>query len=87
MKPLILGLSVCLLCLCGCASRYDITLSNGSVVRTSNKPKLDQQGFYVFKDVSGRELQVNSMRVRQIEPASRRLRTGPFFYESDSLSH
>ena len=66
-----LGRSLCLGGLClvlvGCA-RYDITLGNGTVVRAKTKPKLNQEGYYVFKDLTGREVTVNPMRVRQIEP-------------------
>jgi hypothetical protein len=53
--------------LAGCA-RYDITLGNGTIVRAKTKPKLNQEGYYVFKDLTGREVTVNRMRVRQIEP-------------------
>lgn len=55
---------------CGCATHYDLTMGNGDVVRARTKPKL-QEGYYVFKDLAGRETIVNAMRVRQIEPVRR----------------
>ena len=61
---------LCLVGLClvlaGCA-RYDITMGNGTVVRAKTKPKPNQEGYYVFKDLSGREVTVSPLRVRQIE--------------------
>jgi hypothetical protein len=68
-----LSLLVCLIALfaaTGCLFRnyYDITLQNGDVVRAKTKPKLNDRGYYVYKDLTGREIEINSMRVRQIEP-------------------
>ncbi|HYE33275.1 MAG TPA: YgdI/YgdR family lipoprotein [Methylomirabilota bacterium] len=59
--------------LMGCARGYDMQLSNGKTIRTMNKPKLDAQGWYIYKDSSGQTERVNSLRVRSIEPASRTL--------------
>lgn len=53
----------------GCTFRYDITLQNGDVIRSKNKPKLNDRGAYVYKDVTGKEQTIPSIRVRQIEPA------------------
>ena len=58
------------LTLSGCVY-YDITLTNGDVVRAKGKPKKDEQGYYRFKDLAGRETTINPMRVRQIEPVRR----------------
>lgn len=58
------------LCLSGCAY-YDITLTNGDVIRSKGKPKKDEQGLYRFKDLAGQETTINPMRVRQIEPVRR----------------
>jgi hypothetical protein len=62
--------SLCLLALaallCGCRTRYDITLNNGDVIAASTKPRL-VGSFYVFKDANGRQGQVSSFRVQQIE--------------------
>jgi hypothetical protein len=67
----VLAACATVLLLSSCASYYDITLSNGDVIRSKGKPKLDEQGFYRFKDLAGREATVNPMRVRQIEPTRR----------------
>lgn len=52
----------------GCARRYAMTLGNSDVIYTQGKPRLNERGWYVFKDAQGREHQINSMRVRSIEP-------------------
>jgi hypothetical protein len=57
----------CLLTLTTGCLRYDITLQNGDIIRARNKPKRNEQGFYVFKDLSGKDMILNPMRVRQIE--------------------
>jgi hypothetical protein len=61
----------CLLTLAagGCARSYVMKMQNGTRLTTSNKPKLDR-GYYVFKDSSGRKMQIPAGRVREIEPAS-----------------
>jgi hypothetical protein len=58
------------LLLTGCASRYDITLTNSAVMTASSKPRLNEHGFYVFKDARGETAQVHQMRVRAIEARS-----------------
>jgi hypothetical protein len=70
MKLLILGLTLCLVLLPGCARRYDITLRNGQIVRATTKPVLNENGFYEFKNLSGQESQIGMGRVRQIAPAT-----------------
>jgi len=65
-KRLLITVGACL-ALCGC-QHYDVTMANGTVIRAKSKPKLDAEGYYVFKDLSGKEMQVKSMRIRQIEP-------------------
>jgi hypothetical protein len=59
----------------GCA-HYDITLTNGTVIQTKSKPKL-QEGFYVYKNFRGEVERVRSTRVRQIEP-TRHGKQSPF---------
>jgi len=49
----------------GCAQRYTITLSSGTTLVSHGKPRLEK-GYYVYKDGSGQEQRVNSMRVREI---------------------
>jgi hypothetical protein len=61
-----MALSVLLIC-SGCALRYDMTLQNGDIIRAKNKPKLNDHGYYVYKDLTGKEREINSMRIRQIE--------------------
>jgi hypothetical protein len=51
----------------GCVSRYNITLSSGTVVTAKGRPKLDKDGFYHYKDATGKEVVIPSIRVRKIE--------------------
>jgi hypothetical protein len=57
---------VLLLLLAGCL-RYDMTMQNGDVIRSRTKPKLNEHGAYVYKDLAGKEKEIPSMRIRQIE--------------------
>ncbi|MCX8155343.1 MAG: YgdI/YgdR family lipoprotein [Verrucomicrobiae bacterium] len=51
----------------GC-SRYEVTLTNGNVMTAKSKPKLDPAtDHYRFKDATGKEVWVPSMRIRSIE--------------------
>ena len=54
----------------GCALNYDMTLTNGDVIRAANKPKLNERDEYTFKDGAGRERRISRLRVRQIEAVS-----------------
>jgi uncharacterized protein YcfL len=59
------------LLLTGCASNYNVVLTNGRVITASSKPKLDKtKNRYVFKDVSGQPVEVPPGLVREIEPTS-----------------
>lgn len=69
MKQICLALFCGLLFLTGCAHSYVITLTNGSRITTTTKPKL-KNGFYYFKDVRGREMTESQGRVREIAPSS-----------------
>jgi hypothetical protein len=69
MKKISLYLFLGMLCLCGCSSRYVLTLNNGSQVGTTTKPQL-RNGTYYFKDVSGQDASVPAGRVREVAPAS-----------------
>jgi hypothetical protein len=53
----------------GCARSYVMRMQNGTRITTTNKPKLER-GYYVFKDSSGRKMQIPAGRVREIEPTS-----------------
>lgn len=65
--------TVAALCLCcsfvltGCSHGYALTLSNSDVIYARTKPRLNDRGYYVFKDGQGQEQQVKAMRVRMIE--------------------
>jgi hypothetical protein len=69
MKKSLLLLPVCMLALCGCAHQYVVTMTNGTRITTSSKPKL-QKGSYVYKDARGQPVYIPAGRVRVIEPAS-----------------
>lgn len=61
-------LSLILLLVCSaCAMHYDVTLFNGNRFRAMNKPKLNDRGYFEFKDALGRTVEVNALRVRKIE--------------------
>ncbi len=60
----------------GCASKYDIVLTSNLRLQSVGKPRLDGDGFYVFKDTDGRLQRVNSMRVREVAPTSMRSTKG-----------
>jgi hypothetical protein len=63
---------------CGCRARYEITLYSGGQVTSLGKPKL-VQGYYVFKDATGKENRVSATRVRLIEPQRRGWTKEPSF--------
>ena len=55
----------------GCVSqRYDVRLTNGAVVRSVIKPRLNKDGFYFVKDESGKSGTINKVLVREIAPVS-----------------
>ena len=55
----------------GCTQRYIITKTDGTRLITANKPKLVESK-YVYRDASGRQVEVPTMRVRLIEPYSKK---------------
>lgn len=68
-KPLLWLLLGLLLVGSGCASRYKITLTNGNVLTTKTKPRLDKaSGAFLFKDAEGKPDSMPAFRVREIEP-------------------
>ena len=69
MKRLALLSLVGLLICSGCASRYVITLNNGSQIGSKGRPKL-KNGVYVFKDLNGQQRTVPAGRVSEVSPAS-----------------
>ena len=51
----------------GCARRYNVTLTNGTVVTAYGKPKYDKAtGAYQFKDAKGNEVYMPGFRVKEI---------------------
>jgi uncharacterized protein YcfL len=66
MKKLLLT-ACCLLSLTGCSSEYIIATSDGQLITTSDKPKLDEDtGMYNFEDSQGRDQQIQKSTVTQI---------------------
>jgi uncharacterized protein YcfL len=67
----ILIVLVSALLLSGCASNYNVVLTNGQVITASSKPKLNTtKNCYVFTDNSGQPRKVPSGLVREIAPTS-----------------
>ena len=66
MNKLLLS-ACCLLSLTGCSSEYIIATSDGQLITTSDKPKLnDDTGMYRFEDSEGRDQQIKKSTVTQI---------------------
>jgi len=66
MKKLILT-TCCLLSLAGCSSEYIIATTDGQLITTDGKPKLDEDtGMYRFEDSQGRDQQIQKSTVKQI---------------------
>ncbi len=78
MRTLAFGLAVSVLLWTGCARHYAMRLNTGALVTTSSKPKL-KNGYYVYKDASGRENAVWQGRVAEIGPASQMSKEGSQF--------
>ncbi len=70
MKTTLLLLGVVGMFATGCSRHYNVTLNNGATLTALTKPKLTPGGMYVFKDGSGKPTEINSMRVKLIEPTS-----------------
>jgi len=57
----------------GCATRYDITLTNGDVITARGKPRFDKdKQRYFYTDASGKPANVSGMKVREVAPESMR---------------
>lgn len=69
MNKTVLIFLASLVFLTGCARTYVITLNNRERISTRGKPRL-VQGFYVFKDMSGRNTSVQAIAVHEIAPSS-----------------
>lgn len=71
MKTTIISLLFCLLVCAGCATRYDMTLSNGIVVTAKGKPRIDEKQHLIFyTDANGQTNVIPQFRVTQIQPHS-----------------
>jgi hypothetical protein len=69
MKNAVLLALVLSLTAAGCANRYKITLTNGNVITTRNKPKLEKEsGAYHFKNAQGKKDSIPGFRIKEIEP-------------------
>lgn len=56
----------------GCASHYDMTLTNGTRITNVTKPTYyKDEGAFYYKDVSGKVHHISSGRVVEINPHSR----------------
>ena len=64
---LLLVVTVC----AGCATRYNISLTNGDVITARGRPKYDQtKGGFYYTDGLGNPAFVSGGRVREVAPAS-----------------
>ena len=69
MIKMLLASLICLALFSGCAHPYKITLTNGNVLTTTSKPKLDPaSGCYSYKDALGRPASMPAFRIKEIEP-------------------
>jgi hypothetical protein len=70
MKTFFLALLLAAAC-AGCATRYDVTLTNGQVVTTRGKPHLSpDKNEWLFTDASGKPDRVPAGNVSQVAPQS-----------------
>lgn len=66
MKKFLLT-ACCLLSLSGCSSEYIIATTDGQLITTEGKPKLDKDtDMYRFEDSEGRDQQIQKSTVKQI---------------------
>lgn len=66
MKNLLLA-ACCVLSLTACSSEYIIATTDGQLITTDGKPKLDKDtDMYRFEDSEGRDQQIQKSMVKQI---------------------
>ena len=54
--------------LAGCAQRYKVTLTNGNVITTHSRPRLNpERSAFVFKDAKGNVTSIPAGKVSEIE--------------------
>jgi len=67
VSVIILALFLC----AGCATRYNITLSNGEVISAKGKPHYDKsRGIWIYKNAAGQLCKVPGGSVTEIAPRS-----------------
>lgn len=73
MRPIRLAVvCLCALLLGGCARRYQVTFTHGSVLTVRGKPKYDPAtDSYIVTDLRGDTGRVKAISIREIAPASR----------------
>ena len=55
--------------LCGCARRYDVTLTNGGRMSNVRKPVLSQEGgYYTCTAANGQKISIPANRVLSVVP-------------------
>ena len=68
MKTICLLLFACLVC-AGCAVRYDMRLTNGTIITARGKPRVDEKNHVIFfKDANGQSNAIPEFRVAEIAP-------------------
>ena len=71
MKKIAFVLLLAAFACAGCATRYNISLTNGDVITARGRPKYDQtKGGFYYKDGLGNPAFVSGGRVREVAPAS-----------------
>jgi hypothetical protein len=71
MKKNALVLLMAVMVCAGCATRYNITCTNGDVLTSRGKPKYDEtKGGFMYKDGQGQPAFISGGRVREVAPAS-----------------
>lgn len=71
MKLLSFIFLVVLLACAGCASRYDMKLTDGTIISTRGKPHVDATRHVIyFKDAMGRTNAIPEFRVVEVAPHS-----------------
>ena len=64
---LLLVLAVC----AGCATQYNMTLTNGDIIIARGKPHLNaDKNMWIFKDASGQTNFIPAANVSQVAPSS-----------------
>lgn len=77
MKKHLFALLLALAACAGCATHYDITLNNGTVIAARGRPHLDKdKGRYLFTNGDGQADSISVLRVRQIAPHSMKPQKG-----------